>query len=205
MDREQDDRSKRANFHVSDRRFWVDNETSIDEAPEPTPRYPSVVEELKARTEAAEDKLKQRLQELDEENASFRSRINKNLDKRLEEEKAAFLLSLLEVIDNFERAIRAAEETSSFDALLEGVRMNLELLLKRFQDAGVMPIDNLHQEFDPNESEALGVVEVSDSEMDHKVVEIVQQGYRLGDRVIRPAVVNVGSWRGSAEKSDQDD
>jgi molecular chaperone GrpE len=199
MKKERERRDNQSTFQVSDRRFWVDNKTSIDDAPELQPKYPSVVEELKARTEAAEDKLKERLQELEEENASFRSRINKNLDKRIEEEKAAFMKSLLEVVDNLERAIQAAEDTSNHEVLLEGVRLNLELLLKRFQESGVSPINNLHETFDPDEAEALGVVEVSDPDMDHKVVEVVQQGYRLGERVIRPAMVNVGRWQGAEE------
>lgn len=196
-DEERERQGKSAAFQVSDRRFWVDNEASIDEAPEPEPQYPSVVEELKARTEAAEEKLRERLEQLQEENASFRSRLNKNLDRRLEEEKAEFMKNLLEVVDNFERAIRAAEKTSSFEGLLDGVKMNLELLLKKFLDAGVSSIENLHQTFDPNEAEALGVVDVTDPEMDHKVVEVVQPGYRLGERIIRPAIVNVGRWKGS--------
>jgi len=194
---EKEKQSESAAFQVSDRRFWVENEASIDESPELQPQYPSVVEELKARTEAAEDKLKERLQQLEEENASFRSRLNKNLDRRLEEEKAEFLKTFLEVVDNFERAISAAEVTSSFESLLDGVKLNQELLLKRFRDAGVSPIENLNETFDPNEAEALGVVDVTDPEMDQTVVEVVQQGYRLGKRIIRPAIVYVGTWKGS--------
>jgi molecular chaperone GrpE len=195
MEEDQRAKSKTTSFQVSDRRFWVENEAIIDEAPELQQKYPSVVEELKARTEAAEDKLRERLRELEEENTSFRERINKNLERRIEEEKAAFLKSLLEVVDNFERAIRAAEETSNFAGLLDGVRLNLELLHKKFQDAGVEPISNLNEVFDPNEAEALITVNVSDPEMDQKVVEVVQTGYRLGERVIRPAMVHVGRWR----------
>jgi molecular chaperone GrpE len=190
--KKEEGREKESDFQISDRRFWVVNESSIDEAPELEPKYPSVVEELKARTEAAEDKLKERLQQLEEENASFRKRINRNLDRRVEEEKEKFLRSFLEVVDNFQRAIEAVEETSNFDGLLEGVKLNLDLLLKKLQEAGVEPIDNLNDVFDPNEAEALGVVEVSDPALDQKVVEIIQRGYRLGDKVIRPAMVNVG-------------
>jgi len=197
MKKEQGQRDRQSSFQVSDRRFWVENEKSIDEAPELQAKYPSVVEELKARTEAAEDKLKQRLEELEKENASFKDRINRNLDRRIEQEKTKFLKGLLEVVDNLERAIRAAENTSNLEGLLEGVRLNLELLLRRFQESGVSRIDNLYEPFDPNEAEALGVLEVSDPELDQKVVEVIQQGYRLGDRVIRPAVVNVGRWQGS--------
>lgn len=192
MRKNKEEPKKESTFQVSDRRFWVENENNIDKAPELELKYPTVVEELKARTEAAEQKLKERLQQLDEENRSFRNRINKNFNRRVEEEKAEFLKGLLEVLDNFQRAIEAAEETSDFQALLQGVRLNLDLLLKRFQEAGVEPIDNLNSTFDPSEAEALGVVQVSDPELDQKVVEIVQRGYRLGDRIIRPAMVNVG-------------
>jgi molecular chaperone GrpE len=195
MEKEEEAQDKTTDFQVSDRRFWVENEESIEEAADLEPKYPSVVEELKARTEAAEEKLKERLQQLDEENASFRSRISKNLERRVQDEKAEFVKSLLEVLDNFQRAIVAAERTSDFEGLLQGVKLNFDLLLKRFQEAGVEPIDILNSPFDPNEAEALGMVEVSDPDLDDKVVEIFQQGYRLGERVIRPATVNVGKFR----------
>ena len=195
MGKERENQDDTSSFLVSDRRFWVENEASLDGASEPETRYPSFVEELKARTEAAEEKLKERLQQLDEENASFRDRLNRNLDKRLDEEKAEFLSSLLEVIDNLERAIQAAQETSNLEGLLDGVKLNLELLLKKFRYAGAEPIDNYGEAFDPNIAEALGVVAVSEPDLDQKVVEVIQKGYRLGDRIIRPAMVNVGMWQ----------
>jgi molecular chaperone GrpE len=190
----EDEKTDTPDFHVIDRRFWVENESKIETATIPEVKYPSFIEELKTRTEAAEQKLAEKIQQLDQENAAYRERIDRQLEKRVSQERADFIKSLLEVIDNFERALSAADEASSFEALRDGVRLNLNLLLMKFTAAGVAPIENLNQPFDPSEAEALSVQTVSDPELDNKVVEVVQKGYRLGDQLLRPAVVHVGRY-----------
>ena len=74
-------------FQITDRRFWVQDDSKIDKTQISGPQYPSVVEELKARTELAEQKLKEKLQEIDKENNAFRRRLSKEMDKRLQREK----------------------------------------------------------------------------------------------------------------------
>jgi molecular chaperone GrpE len=179
-------------FQVTDRRFWVVDESSLEKSPPPEVKYPSFVEELKARTETAERKLQERLQHLDEENAAYRERLGRQLDRRMGLEKAQLLRDLLEVVDNFERALEALADESSLESFREGVLLNLDLFLKKLKAAGVEPIDNLHRPFDPNESEAIGTVPVEDPEWDEKIMAVVQKGYRLGDEVLRPARVRVG-------------
>lgn len=166
----------------------------IDRATIPEPRYPSYVEQLKVRTETAEKKLKERIQELEDENSAFRARLNKQLEKRVEAEKARLFQDFLEVLDNFERALEAAGENSDFEKLRDGVRLNLNLFLRALKNTGVETIDPLHEPFDPHVSEALGTVPVDQRELDQKVVQVVQKGYRIGDHLIRPATVNVGHY-----------
>lgn len=184
-----------AQFQVSDRRFWVEKPESIEKASVPQEKYPTVVEQLKNRTEAAEAKLRERLEALEEENSAFRNRLSGQVEKRVKEEKASLISSLLEVVDNLERAIEKAEDPSHFDALKEGVTLNLEIFLSRLQSAGVLPIENLHQPFDPSEAEAVSVVPVDDPEEDDHIQEVIQKGYRLDDRILRPAIVTVGKYQ----------
>lgn len=176
-------------IRVDDRRFWANDEDALDRAPIPEKKYPSFIEELKSRTELAEQRLKDKVRKLDEENEAFRERLTREMEKRLEREKQKVLLGFLEVVDNLERALLLSADVSS---LKEGLRLNIELFLGQLKAHGVEPIDPIQQPFDPNEAEAVGVVAVDQPDLDQRVVEVVQKGYRLGDQLIRPARVRVG-------------
>jgi molecular chaperone GrpE len=190
-------------IQVNDRRFWVQDESAEDKASVPTKQYPSVVEELKARAELAEQKLRERIETLDQENEAFRVRLSKDMDRRMDQEKLELFGNFLELIDNFERALKAAQETLSFEALREGVQLNLELFLSKLKSLGIEPMDLLHQPFDPHEAEAVGVVAVDDSDLDQQIVEVVQRGFRWGEQVLRPARVRIGQYE--AEQKSQSD
>lgn len=182
-------------IQVNDRRFWVQDESAEDKASVPTKQYPSVVEELKARAELAEQKLRERIETLDQENEAFRVRLAKDMDRRMDQEKLELFGNFLELIDNFERALKAAQETLSFEVLREGVQLNLELFLSKLKSLGIEPMDLLHQPFDPHEAEAVGVVAVDDSDLDQQIVEVVQRGFRWGEQVLRPARVRIGQYQ----------
>lgn len=167
----------------------------IDKASAPAKKYPAVVEELKARTELAEQKLKEKVKQIKEENEAFRVRLRKDLERRLEQEKLELFHNFLEIIDNFERALKAPEETSSLEGLREGVKLNLDLFLSKLRSLGIEPIDVLHQPFNPHEAEAVGVIPVDDPELDQHVAEVIQSGFRWGERVLRPARVRIGQYR----------
>ena len=186
-------------FQVTDRRSWLEDEDLIERTPALEKRYPSFVEELKARTELAERKLKERITDLEAENQAFRDRLGKDMERRLEQQKMDLLRGFLEVIDNFERALQAFEQTSSLEELKEGIQLNLELFLQKLKSAGVEPIDVLEQPFDPHQSEAVGVIPVEDPNLDNHVVEVVQQGYRFGDQLLRPAHTRVGKYQASGD------
>jgi len=182
------------NFQITDRRFWVQDDSKTDKTQISGPQYPSVVEELKARTELAEQKLKEKLQEIDKENNAFRSRLSKEMDKRLQREKINLLSDFLELVDNFERALKI-EKSSNLKALKKGLTLNLKLFLDKLQSIGIESMDLLHQPFNPNEAEAVDVVPVEDAELDQKVVEVVQRGYRWETQLLRPAKVRIGQFQ----------
>jgi molecular chaperone GrpE len=190
-------------LQVNDRRFWVLDESAEDKASMPTRKYPSLVEELKARTELAEQKLREKIEKLDQENEAFRVRLSKDMDRRMEQEKLELFSNFLELIDNLERALKAAHQNLSFEALEEGVQLNLELFLSKLKSLGIEPMELLHQPFDPHEAEAVGVVAVDDPNLDQHVVEIVQRGFRWGEQVLRPARVRTGQYQ--VEKKSQSD
>lgn len=184
-------------FQVSDRRFWVQDESLLDQAPPPAPKYPSYVEELKARTEAAEQKLQEKVRRLDQDNVAFRDRLSRRLEQQLQEEFANLLASLLEVVDNLERALQSCAAGSDPDSLRDGVTLTLNLLIQRLQAAGLSSPELLGETFDPNSAEAVGTVAVSDPDQDGRVLEVVQKAYYFRGSLLRPGRVRVGRREGS--------
>ncbi len=96
---------------------------------------------------------------------------------------------LLPILDNFERALQTeiSDENKSF---LEGIQMVYNQLQTVLETQGVKPIDAIHQDFDPTIHHAVMQVEEEDLES-NTVVEELQKGYMLKDKVIRPAMVKV--------------
>jgi len=121
-----------------------------------------------------------------------------NLRKRLEREKSEFfqfalsdvLKDLLSVLDNFERALKSGENPTDVQSFREGI----ELIRKHFLDLlakrGVTPLDALHKKFDPAYHQAV-LTEESEAVEEPEVEEILQAGYLLNDRLLRPALVKV--------------
>jgi len=122
-----------------------------------------------------------------------------NLRKRVEKEKADFvkfaneeiIAELLNVLDDLERAVDLAEtKHQDLPAFLKGVEMILAHLYELLKENGIKPIEALGKTFDPNFHEAL--MQVEDKDMpDHTVMEELQKGYLLNDRVIRTSKVKV--------------
>lgn len=100
------------------------------------------------------------------------------------------VLGLLPVIDNFERALQAAEQTKSYEGLIGGVNGTLKQFNAFLQKAGVTPIEAVGKEFDPNYHEAIGHTDSSGLPA-NTVAEEVQRGYIMHDRVLRPSLVKV--------------
>lgn len=159
---------------------------------------PSYVEELEARTRAAErqvqevqsrfDQLRQQLQR---ETDETRMRLNRSADERAEAGKARFIESLLPVMDDLERAIGAAVKEGSSEAILQGIRSIANSFQNALTSAGVAPITAVGEPFNPELHEAVDTEE-TDPEMDGIVVDEYSRGYRIGDRLLRPARVKVG-------------
>ena len=95
--------------------------------------------------------------------------------------------TLLPVVDNFERALQSKSDPADF-------RAGVELIYKQLRDVltklGVQPIDAKGQQFDPRFHEAVEMVDTSDA-ADHEVLEEWQRGYKLKERLLRPAMVRV--------------
>lgn len=111
------------------------------------------------------------------------------------------LKELLPVVDNMERAIKAARDNGGSSALVQGVDLTLKQLSGALTKFGVQVVETVGQTFDPSAHQAVSHVP-SDCVPPNHVVDEFQKGYRLHDRILRAAMVSVSS--GPVNASEQD-
>ncbi len=136
------------------------------------------------------DELTRGLAALVEEGKAARARLEREKARVLEAERAQVAQVLLEAVDDLERALGAAGDATG--PLVDGVRLTLASLAKRVAELGAERIAVVGQRFDPRLAEAIDLVPVADAAQEDVVVQEVRAGYRIGDRVLRPARVRVG-------------
>ena len=178
---------------VVDRRWWARGEDVP--TPENTAGKPSYVEELEQRLAERDRQVQQALQQLKAASTEYdeaRVRSRREVVKEVERSKRAMLGELLEVLDNLDRALDAGTTAQSVDALLQGVRLVRSQFLNRLESLGITTLDALNQPFDPTLHEAVTTVPVTSPEYDERVVGVVRPGYRIGNEILRPAMVAVG-------------
>lgn len=124
-----------------------------------------------------------------------RARMQRNFDQRLEAARGDLVAGLLDTLDNLRRAIAAASNGEKrevdFDALFEGVRATAQLFDSKMQSLGLVRIQSEGEPFNPELHEAVEIVPVT-PDLDNKVIQEYQAGYRFGERLLRPARVRVG-------------
>ncbi|MGM0547997.1 nucleotide exchange factor GrpE [Halanaerobium praevalens] len=152
-----------------------------------------LIEEVKEKNEKIEemdaeiDDLLSRLQRLQADFVNYRKRSQREKAEMTDRGKIKLCSSLLPVIDNFERALKAEENEDDF---YQGVKMIYNQLLKTFAEHGIEEIIAQGEEFNPEYHEAIMRVE-SDEYEPGTVIDVVQKGFILDERVIRPAMVRV--------------
>lgn len=199
----QDARNEDAEIRVTDRRrIQMDDagETVRATGVEAPSLKPSYVEELETRTKAAEQKVQevqsrfeQLRKQLQSETDETRQRLNRAADERAQREKNDFIAALLPVLDNLERANEAAASGASAEDVAEGVLRTASSFENALAAAGVEPIEAVGQPFNPELHEAVETVEV-EPEMEGKVIAEYSRGYKIGDKLLRPARVKVGRY-----------
>jgi molecular chaperone GrpE len=197
-------------LRVTDRRrIYLDQDgTEHVSAEVETPSLkPSYVEELEARTKAAEKQVQevqarfeQLRQQLQRETDETRMRLNRSADERAQAGKAKFIESLLPVMDDLDRALEAVNQNASREAVLQGIRSIANSFQNALTTAGVEPIVSVGEPFDPELHEAVDTGE-ADPEMEGKVIGEYSRGFRIADRLLRPARVKVGRAPAQAKQA----
>jgi molecular chaperone GrpE len=188
-------------FSVVDKRPRFDG----DEGASPEPRFPSFVEELKARAEEAERRAREisaAYRRIDEERDAFRQRLTRDLERRVDIARAETMRRILPVLDDLDRALLAARGASEAGALLSGVTIIRERLRQALASEGVEALATAGKPFDPQVAEAVATEETDDPGRDNLVVQELEAGYSLGGTLLRPARVKVARLKGHAPGAD---
>ncbi|CAN0466307.1 unnamed protein product, partial [Phaeothamnion confervicola] len=120
---------------------------------------------------------------------NMRDRNIKDVELRVFKEKERFFKAFLPVLDSFERAQQTMKGSSDATVLQEGMNLIATLLMEALRQEGLEPVD-VSGPFDPRFHEAVGEVDTDQKEDDH-VFDELSRGYRLGERLIRPAMIRV--------------
>lgn len=148
----------------------------------------SFVDSLRSQLDAKENQLKRLAADFE----NFRRRQVQEREDLFKYGQKDFILSLLPVVDNFERAIAASKDAKDVTSVIEGIEKIQKQLIDAMQKNGVELIEALDKPFDPNFHEAVQQM-VNDEKPDQTVINELQKGYTLSGRVIRPSMVVVST------------
>jgi len=137
-----------------------------------------------------EAELQDRLLRLGAEFENYRKRVQREREDLIKYAGESFILELLHIVDNFERAFQAADKTQDFKVLHQGVEMILKEVENFLKEKGVKKMATVGSQFDPHKHEAIENV-VSNDRPENIIVEELQPGYELNGKVIRPARVKI--------------
>lgn len=158
------------------------------------------IKKLRADLKEAKKQKEEYLTGWQKERADFA-----NYKKQEDERRGVFseamreriLSRFLTVVDSFNMAFANKEAWEKVD---ENWRKGVEYIYSQmnsiFEEYGIKPVGEEGEAFDPNIHQSIEIVETDKKELEHKVANIIQKGYKLGERVIRPARVNVYEYKG---------
>ncbi len=184
--------------------------------PEELPEDAVVVDDVNAtpeENEEAQETVAEGVDSLAEENEKLKEELEKskkeylflmaefdNFRKRTLREKSELIKNaaesafkgLLPIVDDFERALKATEGSEDANAIREGMELIYKKLKKYLEQNGVKEMDPEDKTFDADKHEAISVVPVPDEEQKGKILDTVEKGYTINDKVLRHAKVVVG-------------
>ena len=165
-------------------------EDEIEEQPDPMEeallKEAKRAEEAEAKLKDCQDRLLRNMAEFD----NYRKRTTREKAQSFDNGVKHIAENLLPVIDNFERALAAAQDPD--DSFVQGVRMIHDQLIAMLDKLGIKQIDPLGETFDPHFHEAMQHVD-DESYGESEVVQVFQKGYLMGESLIRAALVKVAN------------
>lgn len=152
---------------------------------------PAILEsEAIAAAQAEVARHREAMLRLQAETENTRKRLTRDLERSRRLASERIMKDLLQVRDSLERGLDIDRESATVDALIEGQELTLKMLNKVMQDHHLEVIDPVGEPFDPELHEAMTVLPSPEHE-ENTVIEVLQKGFRLHERLIRPAMVVV--------------
>ena len=153
---------------------------------------PSTEEEVANTTEGEIEALKDQLLRTVAESENIRRRASRDVENAHKYANEKLLEDLLPVLDSLEKALELPDQSDDAKAVLEGIEISLRMFRETLERGGVVIVDPLGEPFDPSKHEALAMVPNGEVEP-NSVIEVVQKGYLLNERVVRAARVVVSA------------
>lgn len=177
----------------------VDPETSEKEAEETTVEEPQTIEEDGGKKLSELEQTKKELGEMKDkylrtfaEFDNYRKRTNKQRQDDIKLASRDALNAILPAVNDFERAIKVAQQEDNDEQLPEGIVLVYNKLMKALEQQGIREMETDGQDFDPELHEALTKIPAPAEELKGKIIDTIEKGYYLNDRIIRYAKVVVG-------------
>jgi molecular chaperone GrpE len=177
---------------------------SPDSAALELPIGPNAALEFHRRARLAEDRLAEVLsayRQVKTENEDYRDRTTRNIERRYEQRRERLLLKFMDILDNLDRALDAAEHAGN--PLIQGLILVRTQLLQTLQEEGLERIPALGLAFDPAVAESVGSQPVEEPDHHHVVVKELLRGYRLNGRIARPSRVVIGEYAAAVAPIDE--
>ncbi len=161
----------------------------LEEAPIPGPLEPPMeeLEKLRAELEEQKDKYIRLFAEFD----NYKKRTAKERIELIRSASKDIVVNMLPVLDDFERAMKLAEEQKNDAIFPEGMRLVYHKMLGILQSQGLQAMESTGQDFNPEVHEAVSEIAAPNEELKGKVIETIEKGYFLNEKIIRYAKVVV--------------
>jgi molecular chaperone GrpE len=166
----------------------VNEEVLQEETQEPSEEQTPVAEEVD-ELQVAKDKYIRLFSEFE----NFRKRTAKEKLNLIQTANEKLILAILPVLDDVDRAQKSFDEAEDVEALKEGVNLVFEKLVKILEQKGLEKMNVQGEVFDAEIHEAITQIPASSDDMKGKIMDVVEKGYKLGEKVIRFAKVVIGA------------
>ncbi|MDY3869455.1 MAG: nucleotide exchange factor GrpE [Pyramidobacter sp.] len=167
-----------------------------EESAEETPAPLSELDEMKAQYE----QMREIAARAQADGINYRNWAEREMKRLKAQGSERAVLKMLPVFDNLERALASAKDNPA--SVCEGVSMIKQQFLSALTSLGVAELNPVGEAFSPLSHDAMGMVPVSDPAQDGRIQTVVQRGFQLADKVIRPATVMVGRYT-APEKTEE--
>ncbi|WP_224360954.1 nucleotide exchange factor GrpE [Hyalangium versicolor] len=173
-------------------------EAASQQAPPPVDAERQRLEAELDATRRRVDELARAYQAVNKDREEFKQRLTRERERMMDVERGNVAVSLLEAIDELDRCLTMSGQEAN-SPLGQGVKMIRDGLLTKVQSLGIERLQVVGQPFDPNTAEAADMEITPQPEDDQRVVAEVRAGYRMKDRIIRPARVKVAKYVAPAQ------